>query len=67
MAFANDIVEYSTSEGAWFVSFNSLATTPVTLEYVTNLSTNVQYRFVDGTWMKSFEGWYNEGDYSIVI
>ena len=67
VAFANDIVEYSTTDSAWFVSFNSLATTPVTLEYVTNLTTNVQYRFVDGTWMKSFEGWYNEGDYSIVI
>ena len=67
VAHANDIVEYSTSDNSWFVSFNSLATTPTTLEYVTNLTTSVQYRFVDGTWMKSYEGWYNQGDYSIVI
>jgi hypothetical protein len=29
----------------------------------------VQYRYVnaDGMWMKSYEGWYDQGDYSIVI
>ena len=36
-------------------------------EYVTNLTTNVQYRFVDDMWMKSYEGYYDQGDYSIVI
>jgi hypothetical protein len=67
VANANDIIEYSTSDDAWFVSFDSTETTPTTLEYVTNLTTNVQYRFVDGTWMKSYEGWYGSGDFSIVI
>jgi hypothetical protein len=51
----------------WVVSFDSTTSTPLTLEYVTNLATNVQYRYVDGMWMKSYEGWYGEGDYSIVI
>jgi len=67
IAFANDIVEYNASTGQWFVSFNSTTATPTTLEYVTNLTTNVQYRFVDDAWMKSYEGWYDAGDYSIVI
>jgi hypothetical protein len=67
IAFANDIIEYNASTGEWTVSFDSTAATPTTLEYVTNLITNVQYRFVDDAWMKSFEGWYEAGDYSIVI
>jgi hypothetical protein len=67
VAFANDIIEYNAGTGEWFVSFDSTTATPTTLEYVTNLTTNVQYRFVDDTWMKSYEGWYDQGDYSIVI
>jgi len=67
VAFANDIIEYNASTGEWTVSFDSTAATITTLEYVTNLTTNVQYRFVDDTWMKSYEGWYDQGDYSIVI
>jgi hypothetical protein len=67
VANANDIIEYSNSLNKWFVSFDSTAQLPTTLEYVTNLTTNVQYRFVDQTWMKSYEGWYDQGDYSIVI
>jgi hypothetical protein len=67
VAFANDIIEYSTGTGQWFVSFDSTTTTPTTLEYVTNLITNVQYRFIDDIWQKSFEGWYDQGNYSVVI
>jgi len=65
VAFANDIVEFNASTMSWFVSFDSQTST--TVEYVTNLTTNVQYRFVDNVWMKSFEGWYDQGNYSIVI
>jgi hypothetical protein len=64
---ANDIIEYNAGTGQWFVSFNSTTATATTLEYVTNLITNVQYRFVDDMWMKSYEGWYDQGTYSIVI
>ena len=67
VAYANDIIEYDATSGVWFVSFNSNSVSPTTLEYVTNLATNVQYRFVEHTWMKSYEGWYDQGDYSIVI
>jgi hypothetical protein len=65
IAQANDIIEYNGSQ--WEVSFDATETTDI--EYVTNLNTNVQYRYVpqEGIWMKSFEGWYGQGDYSIVI
>jgi hypothetical protein len=65
VAFANDIIEFDATSMSWSVSFDSRAAT--TVEYVTNLTTNVQYRFVDDSWMKSYEGWYDQGDYSIVI
>jgi hypothetical protein len=67
VAHANDIIQFDSTSMEWVVSFDSTATTPTTLEYVTNLATNVQYRYVDNTWMKSYEGWYGQGDYSIVI
>ena len=66
IANANDIVEYDANSASWFVSFDSQAST--TVEYVTNLNTSIQYRYTpDGVWMKSYEGWYGQGDYSIVI
>jgi len=65
VASANDIVEFNANTMSWFVSFNSQTAT--TMEYVTNLTTNVQYRFIDNMWSKSYEGWYDQGDYSIVI
>lgn len=65
IANANDIIEYNANTNKWTVSFDSQNATSV--EYVLNLNTNVQYRFTDGEWMKSFEGWYEEGNYSIVI
>ena len=67
IANANDIIEYDTDLGQWVVDFDSIEATGV--EFVTNLTTDVQYRYVpaDGIWMKSYEGFYGEGDYSIVI
>lgn len=62
-AVANDIIEFDGSD--WYVSFDSTLLTDV--QYVLNLTTSVQYRYADGAWMKSYEGWYGQGDYSIVI
>lgn len=62
-ANANDIIEYDGTQ--WNVVFDSRNAT--TVEFVTNVTSGVQYRFADGQWMKSYEGWYDEGDYSIVI
>jgi hypothetical protein len=63
-AYANDIIEYNTNTG-WTRSFNSTESTSV--QYVTNLTSKIQYRFANGEWVKSYEGWYEAGDYSIVI
>ena len=63
VANANDIIEYDGSN--WLVSFDSTQLTDV--QYVTNLTTNIQYRYAEAMWMKSYEGWYDQGDYSIVI
>jgi hypothetical protein len=67
VAEANDIIQYNASMGQWFVAFD--ANQSQNVEYVTNLTTNIQYRYVDqeGQWMKAVEGWYDQGDYSIVI
>lgn len=65
VASANDIIEFNGT--IWEVAFSAADATEV--EYVTNLTTNVQYRYVpaEEAWMKSYEGWYDQGDYSIVI
>jgi hypothetical protein len=63
IANPNDIIEYDGTK--WNVSFDSQNTN--TVQYVTNLTTNVQYRYTDGVWVKSYEGWYEAGDFSIVI
>ena len=65
VANANDIIQFNASIMQWQVVFDSEATD--TIEYVTNIINNVQYRFSNNSWMKSYEGWYGEGDYSIVI
>ena len=67
IANANDIIEYDADLGQWVVAFDSMEADNV--EFVTNLTTSVQFRYVpqEGMWMKSYEGFYGEGDYSIVI
>jgi hypothetical protein len=67
VAGANDIIEYNSISNQWEVAFSAEDATSV--QFVTNLTTTIQYRYVpnEGMWIKSFEGWYGEGDYSIVI
>jgi len=67
VASANDIIQFNSSTMSWYVAFDASSAT--TVEYVTNLTTNIQYRYVqqEKQWMKSYEGWYDQGDYSIVI
>jgi hypothetical protein len=64
IAHANDIIEYS-SNGYWTVSFDSRQIS--TTEYVTNLNTTVQYRWTGEAWVKSYEGFYNAGAWSLVL
>lgn len=59
----NSIIEFNGLN--WTISFN--ASTSTSTEYVLNLTTQIQYRFVDGQWMKSYEGWYEQGDWRIIL
>jgi hypothetical protein len=63
IANANDIVEYDGTR--WNVVFDSSLDS--TVQYVTNLTTSVQYRWAAGEWLKSYEGLYPEGGWSIVL
>lgn len=62
-ASANDIIEYDGVR--WNVVFDSGTETGV--HYVTNTTTGIQYRWTGTTWVKSWEGEYQAGEWSIVI
>lgn len=63
VAHANDIIEYNGSY--WFVSFDS--PTQTSLQYVSNLTTTTQYKWNGSQWVKSWEGEYKEGLWTLVI
>jgi len=63
VANANDIVEYDGTR--WNVVFDSSNISSV--QYLTNLTTSVQYRWASGEWLKSYEGLYPEGEWSLVL
>jgi len=63
VAHANDIVQYNGSY--WQVVFDSR--TIDSLQYVTNLTTGIQYKWQDQQWTKSYDGVYNAGEWQIVL
>ena len=64
VAHANDIVEY---DGArWRISFDSTSS-PDNIQYVTNLTTELQYRWTGSAWVKSYQGIYPGGAWSLVL
>lgn len=63
IAQANDIVEYSGNY--WHVAFN--ADTMPGGQYVTNLTTGLQYYWAGEMWIKSYQGIYPGGEWSIVL
>jgi hypothetical protein len=62
VANANDIIEWNGSY--WTVSFDSVRSG---VQYVSNLTTTVQYRWTGQEWTKSYEGMYNSGYWSLVL
>jgi hypothetical protein len=64
VAQANDIVEYDGS--IWQVSFDSTSS-PENLQYVTNITTGIQYQWTGSTWIKSYQGLYPGGTWSLVL
>ena len=64
VARANDIVEWDGSR--WQISFDS-ASSPDNIQYVTNLTTELQYRWTGTAWIKSYQGLYPGGEWSLVL
>lgn len=63
-AYANDIIEYDGTR--WNLAFESRAQT-TNVEFVTNLTTGIQYRWTTQEWVKSYEGLYPGGEWSLVL
>ncbi len=64
VANANDIVEYDGER--WIVAFDS-ASSANNLQYVTNITTGIQYKWTGETWVKSYQGLYQGGTWRIVL
>ena len=64
VAKENDIIEYS--GGRWVVSFDSTSS-PVNIQYVTNITTGLQYEWTGLTWIKSYQGLYPGGTWNLIL
>ena len=64
VAKANDIIEYSNNY--WRVVFNSQTEINI-IQYVTNITTGIQYKWVDSSWVKSYQGVYVGGTWRLVL
>ena len=66
VASVGDIIQYNTSESRWQKVFDA-SNPDSTLHYVTNSNTGIQYRFTGTEWVKSYEGIYKQGTWTIVL
>jgi hypothetical protein len=63
VAQENDIIEFN---GSWWdVTFYAQQQTEI--QYISNLTTGVQYEWTGGSWIKSYQGIYPGGDWSLVL
>jgi len=66
VASVGDIIEYNSTTSKWNVAFDA-SNPDSTQHYVTNTNTGIQYRFNGTEWVKSYEGVYTAGNWSIVL
>ena len=66
VARVGDIIEYNSSTSKWNIAFDA-SDPDSTQHYVTNLNTGIQYKFNGTEWVKSYEGVYRQGTWSIVL
>jgi hypothetical protein len=64
IANTNDIIEWTGTR--WQVIFDSTVSKNV-MRYLTNIHTNVQYKWNGVSWVKSFEGGYLKGQWYILL
>jgi hypothetical protein len=63
VANANDIIEYNGTN--WTIVFDSQQADNI--QYVSNLNTGTQYRWNGTQWVKSWEGEYKNGEWTLVL
>jgi len=66
VAGVGDIIEYNSTTSKWNVAFDA-SNPDSTQHYVTNTNTGIQYRFNGTEWVKSYEGVYTQGKWTIVL
>jgi hypothetical protein len=64
VASANDIVEYDGTR--WVIAFDHTSS-PANMQYVTNITTELQYRWTGSVWVKSYQGLYPGGQWTLVL
>ena len=64
VAHANDIVEYDGTR--WQIAFDRTSS-PDNMQYVTNLTSELQYRWTGTAWVKSYQGIYPGGSWTLVL
>jgi hypothetical protein len=64
VAHANDIIEYDGTR--WVIYFDSTSS-PDNIQYVTNITTSIQYEWTGSSWIKSYQGLYPGGQWSLVL
>jgi hypothetical protein len=64
IAKTNDIIQYNGIY--WEITFNS-DSSPNNLQYITNVTTGIQYKWIGTSWVKSYQGLYKGGTWSLVL
>jgi hypothetical protein len=65
IAEANDIIEYDDDYGYWRVLFHAAQETAI--QYITNITSGIQYRWTGEMWVKSYQGTYVGGKWRLVL
>ena len=65
-ASTNDIIQYNSSTSKWSVVFDA-SNPDSTQHYITNLHTGIQYKWNGIEWLKSYEGVYVAGKWTMVL
>jgi hypothetical protein len=63
IANANDIIFYDGVR--WRIEFDSQNMSDT--QYVTNITTNIQYKWTSTAWVKSIDGLYQGGSWNLIL
>jgi len=64
IAKANDIITYDGDR--WQIYFDSTSS-PDNIQYVTNITTEIQYKWTGQMWVKSYQGLYTGGSWTLIL